>query len=144
DPLPMVAVFAPAFHDTSREVVLAPPGHNQDDFAARLQAAPQGPPVPIVEAIAHRLGLGLLSVLDRVVDDYAVAAGAHDRAAPGDRAHASLMALDLPVVVCPRVPGYIDAEQAGAVLLDDPAGLASEAPTQRVRVGGQQDLTIGE
>ena len=51
------------------QVVLVPAGHDQHDGAAGPDAGAEGAAVPVVHAVAHGLGLGLLPVLVGVVDD---------------------------------------------------------------------------
>ena len=83
------------------KVVLMPPGHDDDDLVARLAARNPGGLPPLPQLVPKLLGVRLLPVLDRIVDDPQVVALAFDRATGWQKAVAHIVPADTPAQLPP-------------------------------------------
>src|SRR4030095_12809132 len=69
------------------QVALMPATHDQQPLHPRLAAGQPGLLPPLPQVIAHHLGVGVLIVLDRVVEDAQMPALAGDRTPGPSRVH---------------------------------------------------------
>ncbi len=120
-----------------------PPGGHDHDRVGRLQARHHVVVEPLPGLIAERLGLGLFSVLDRVVDEQDVRAEARDRASYADTlVYAAFGQVPLGDFVHLPVAGSFGEEFLVFVRLADAFDVAAHPVREILAVGGRDDLTV--
>ena len=122
------------FQQPPGQVLLVPPGQDQDHLCPRRQAGFHTV-VPFSQDPRPDGGaVRLLAVADGVVNDHQVAGVAGDAAANAAAAHPAPVSQDLKVRLFPAVPGQGDAEQLPPVFLDLPAVEQAELLGEAVAV----------
>src|SRR5699024_1334653 len=115
DDAPVGAVLA--FLEPSGEVVVPPPGLDDDDGDAGAEAGDGHFGPPVLDGLAPCLGVGVFAVFVGVVDDEQVDGFTGECAFDADAVHRPVVSEEIPLIGCGG--GGIDADTEGLGVLVD-------------------------
>jgi len=142
-------------NEFARKVLSVPAGHDDKDAGILLLAGVEGRGVPVPDVLADGGGVGLLAVLDGIVDDEPVCAHAGDATSDTRAAVAPLVPDDLEDIGVAQVrPGHgagvgiVEACVRKQLLVglgvDDALDIPVKAAGQIGGVTGGDDGSVGE
>ena len=127
--------------ESAGEVVLVPPGQDQHHRCTRRETRRRGVRPPVPHGLPVHLGVGLLAVLDRVVDHQQVDGAAGETTTDADGVDPAVVPGELPLGLCGHVVADPDAEFG--VVADVVADGAAPPAGDAVFVGGDRDAGVG-
>ena len=115
-----------SLNNASGEIILMPPGHNQNHLCAGSQTGTVGVCPFIPQTVSRRFGVRFFSVLDRVVDNHQRTTSTGHTCVNTSGDHAAHMVFKLKFKLTGRAGGHFDTEDLVSEFADFFAVLAAK------------------